>query len=155
MRIEHTFTIQAPIQTLWEFLFDVEQVGGCMPGVESIEALDAEMYEGTLKVKVGPIAASFQGKVRLLEVDPPHRLVAKAEGKDGRTASLVSGTFTAVLRPLAKDQTEVGYQIDAGVRGRLGQLGQGVMLEVARRLTTDFARCVEARLQGPTSRGCG
>jgi len=85
----------------------------------------------------------------LLEVEPPRRLVAKAEGKDARSASLVSAMFTASLNSLDTDQTEVVYQIDVTVRGALGRFGQGVMREIAKRMTTEFAHCVEAQLLVP------
>ncbi len=146
MLIEQTFVVQAPHQTLWHFLLDIERMSVCMPGVEKVAALDAETYLGTLTVKVGPIAARFSGKVRLIEVDPPRRLVAKAEATDARSASLVSATLTSTLTPVAEDRTEVAYQIDFSIRGALGRFGQGVMREVAKRMTTEFARCVEARL---------
>jgi carbon monoxide dehydrogenase subunit G len=136
---------------LWDFLFDIERVSVCMPGVERVEALEANTYQGTLKVKVGPVAASFSGKVRLLEVEPPRRLVAKAEGTDARSASMVSATFTSTLTPIAEDQTQVAYRMDVGVRGLLGRFGHGVMSEVAKRLAGQFAQCVEAQLRQPTA----
>lgn len=147
MLIEQTFVIDAPQQVLWDFLFDIPRMSACMPGVEKVEALDDKTYAGLLKVKVGPIAAHFGGKVTLLEVEAPHRLVAKAEGNDARTASLVSATFTAALKPLSDTQTEVAYQIDFAVRGVLSRYGQGVMREVAKNMTAQFARCVEARIK--------
>lgn len=151
MMIRNTFTIQVPVQELWDYLLDIERMHACIPGVEKVKAVDAETYEATLKVKVGPIAASFGGKVRLLEVVPPSRLVAKVEAKDARTASMVSARFTADLRPLAEDQTEVAYQTDVSIAGALGNFGQGVMREIAKRMTLAFARCVEERLREPVA----
>ncbi len=151
MLIEQTFVVQAPHQAIWDFLFDVERMSACIPGAEKVEALDAETYQGTLKIKVGPIAASFSGKVRLLAVDPPRRLVAEVKATDARSASLVTATFTSTLAPVAQDHTEVTYQVDFSIRGALGRFGQGVMREIAKRMTTEFVRCVEAQLQGDTS----
>jgi carbon monoxide dehydrogenase subunit G len=147
MLIEQTFVLHAPAQEVWDFLFDIPRMSACMPGVEKVEAVADNAYQGTLKVKVGPIAAQFGGKVTLLEVDAPNRLVAKAEGTDARTASLVSATFGSTLKPLSADETEVAYQIDVAVRGLLGRYGQGVMREVAKNMTAKFAGCVEAALK--------
>ena len=146
MFIEQTFTVQAPIQNLWDFLIDIEQMSLCIPGAENVEALDETHYEGTLKVKIGPIMASFRGKAELLEVEAPKRLVAKGGAKDERSGSLASATFTADLRPLAENQTEIAYQVDVAIRGTFGKFGQGVMGEVAKRMTAEFAQCVETRL---------
>jgi carbon monoxide dehydrogenase subunit G len=147
MVIEHTFSVNVPHQTLWDFLFDIPRVSACMPGVEGVEATDPSTYVGKFKVKIGPIAAEFGGKVTLLEVEAPHRLVAKAEGTDARTASLVAANFSSTLQPTADNQTQVAYQIDVAVRGLLGRYGHGVMSEVAKAMTARFARCIEAQLQ--------
>lgn len=147
MLIEQTFNVQAPIQRLWDFLIDVERIGPCVPGVKKVEAIDARTYHGSLEVKVGPIAARFGGKVTLIEIVPPHRLVAKAEGLDSRSSSLVSVTFTSVLTALDDARTQVSYQMDVAVRGPLGQFGQGVMREIVKSTTLQFATCVEARLR--------
>ncbi len=149
MLIDQTFLVNVPAQTLWDFLLDIPRMSACMPGVEKVEAAGDQTYLGTLKVKVGPIAAQFGGKVTLLEVDAPRRLVAKAEGADARTASLVSATFTSTLKPVSESQTEIAYQVDVAVRGLLGRYGQGVMREVAKNMTAEFARCVEAHLKDP------
>jgi carbon monoxide dehydrogenase subunit G len=149
MLIEHTFSVNVPHQTLWDFLFDIPRVSACMPGVDNVESTDPNTYIGKFKVKIGPIAAEFGGKVTLLEVDAPRRLVARAEGTDARTASLVAANFSSTLNPTSESQTEVAYQIDVAVRGVLGRYGQGVMREVAKAMTAQFARCIEAQLRDP------
>jgi carbon monoxide dehydrogenase subunit G len=151
MLIEQTFVINAPAQQVWDFLFDIPRMSACMPGVEQVEAVDDKTYQGTLKVKVGPIAAQFGGKVTLLEVEAPRRLLAKAEGTDARTASLVSATFGSTLKPISEDKTEVAYEVDVAVRGLLGRYGQGVMREVAKNMTAKFAHCVEEALKEPAN----
>lgn len=146
MLIQQTLTIQAPRQKLWNFLIDIERMSLCVPGATNVKALDKTHYEGTLTVRIGPIEASFQGQAELLQVEAPKLLVAKGSARDDRSNSLASATFTANLRALAEDQTEIDYQLDLAVRGTLGKFGQGVMGEVAKRMTAEFAQCVEARL---------
>jgi carbon monoxide dehydrogenase subunit G len=148
MLIEQTLTIQAPRQKLWDFLIDVERMSLCVPGAANVKAVDDRHYEGALTVKIGPIEASFRGQAELLEVEAPQRLAAKGSARDERSNSLASATFTASLRDLAQGQTEVTYQLDLAVRGTFGKFGQGVMGEVAKRMTAEFAQCVETRLAG-------
>lgn len=155
MKIEDTFTIQSPVQTVWDFLLDIERMSVCVPGVERVEAVDDTTYRGELKVKVGPIAASFGGKAELVEIDEPRRLVAKVEGADTRTASRVTGTFASTLSPTSDETTDIAYTMDVVIRGRLGRFGQGVMREVARQLTGEFAKCVQAQLQGDSDAQAG
>lgn len=146
MIIEDEFAISNPIGEVWDFFLDIPGVSTCVPGVEKVEQVDDETFAGTLAVKVGPIAANFDGRVVIADMEPPRRLVARAEGKDKRTASMVSAAFTATLNETAPDETEVAYQIDVTIRGRLGQFGQGVIRETARQMTRAFAACVQARL---------
>ena len=151
MIIEQKFTVQAPIQELWDFLIDIERMSMCVPGAEDVRQIGDNQFEGTLKVKVGPIQPSFAGTAQLLETEAPHRLVAKGEAKDQRSSSMVSATFTANLQAIDAQTTEVAYQVDVNIRGTLGRFGQGVMREVSKRLTAEFAKCVEARLGDPAT----
>jgi carbon monoxide dehydrogenase subunit G len=146
MIIEQSFNVHAPIRTLWDYFLDVEAISLCIPGVQNVRVIGDNAYEGAFNIRVGPIGALFNGQAQFLELDPPHHLVARGEAKDERSASPASAVFTADLRSLADDQTEVVYRVEANVGGALGKFGHGVMREVARRMTADFARCVEARL---------
>ena len=153
MNIEQKFTVQVPIRTLWDFLIDIEQMSACVPGAENVKATGEETFEGVLKIKVGPIQASFAGTAQLLETDAPRRLVAKGQASDQRSSSMASATFTATLNALDEATTEVIYQVEVNIRGALGRFGQGVIREVAKRLTAEFARCIEARLAAPVQQG--
>ncbi|MFQ5857182.1 MAG: CoxG family protein [Anaerolineae bacterium] len=146
MIIEDRFVIPVPIQQVWDFFLDIPGVSKCIPGVEKVEQADGQTFTGSLGVRVGPIAANFEGKVVLAELEPLHRLVVRAEGKDRSTASMVSGTMTATLSETAPGQTEVAYQIDVAIRGRLGQFGQAVIVETAKQISRAFAACVQAQL---------
>ena len=147
MKISDTFTIQAPSQTVWDFLLDIERMSLCVPGVESIEALDESTYRGNLKVKVGPISARFSGLVRLLETKPPRRLVASLEAEDKAIASLIKGTFSSELEG-AGSGTKVTYEMDVNLRGRLGQFGTAVTAATARKMTAQFADNLRKALEG-------
>ena len=150
MIIEDKFVISAPIQEVWDFFLDIPAIGPCLPGAEQIEQVDDENYKGNLVVKVGPIKANFNMQVALTDLEPPHRLAAKAQGKDKNTASMVSATFTASLTETEPGQTEVAHHVDVAIRGRLGQFGQGVIRETAKQITQVFATCVQAKLTAPS-----
>lgn len=146
MIIEERFIISAPIQQVWDFFLDIPRVSQCVPGVQQVDQVADQTFSGSLGVKVGPIKANFSGQATLLELEPPHRLTARAEGKDKTTASMVSATFTATLAEIDPNQTRVEYEIDVAIRGRLGQFGQGVIRETSRQLTQVFVNCVQEQL---------
>ncbi|HZD57874.1 MAG TPA: SRPBCC domain-containing protein, partial [Anaerolineales bacterium] len=95
MIIEGDFTVDAPIQQVWDFLVDIQRMSLCLPGVEQVEQTVENTYSGIVTVKVGPIATSFQGEVNILEQDAPRLLRARLRGKDRKTASMVSGEFSS------------------------------------------------------------
>ena len=145
MKIEGSFTLRAPVGAVWDYLLNIEEMSQCIPGVNELETIDAKTYRGKLEIKVGPIRAAFGGTVTLLEVEPPHRIVAAIEAADRRNASQVKATFTSVLNPIA-DGTEVTYTIDANVRGRLAQFGQAVAQSTAKKIAGSFGSCMQKKL---------
>ncbi|MEM7343243.1 MAG: SRPBCC family protein [Chloroflexota bacterium] len=151
MIIEDTFTIQAPIEDVWHFFLDVEQLSSCMPGVERVEQTSETTYEGSLKAKVGPISATFGGDAEIIEQTAPTHLKAKIKAKDKRTASLIKGTFDTTLTAQAPRETEVAYQVDVAIRGKLGQFGQTIIKDTAKSITAIFVGNVRAKLEQPAS----
>jgi carbon monoxide dehydrogenase subunit G len=145
MELKDKFTVPAENQAVWDYLFDIERSSKCMPGVVSVEAVDDETYRGQLKVKVGPIAATFDGKVTLTKVEAPHRLVAQIEGGEKTGGSTVRATFTSTLTPV-DGGTQVEYEMDLNLRGRLAQFGLTVVRGTAQKMTAAFGQCVQDAL---------
>ncbi len=147
MLIEQRFTVHTPVQKVWDFLLDAPGMSVCVPGAEQVEALDDKSYRGTLKAKLGPISASFSGKMTITEMDPPHYLASRGEGVDARTSSRATTRMTMRLREVGPGETEVVVSAEVSMAGRLGRFGHGIMQEQARILTEDFANCARARLE--------
>lgn len=148
MIIEETFAIDAPLQTVWDYFLNIEQMAKCMPGAD-VKQADPNTYEGELKVKVGPIGASFGGTVTITIQTPPTAITATAKGKDKGTGSMVQGEFSATLKALSPKQTEVSYKIDMVIRGKMGTFGQTVIQDTAKRLSAEFLTCVKGQVETP------
>ncbi|MGE5249286.1 MAG: CoxG family protein [Bacteroidota bacterium] len=146
MQITDSFFIRAPQEKVWEFLFDIPRLSQCIPGVESVEALDDHTYRARLAVRVGPIKSNFSGRVILTQVDAPERIAGTVEGEDRSSASSVQATFTGTLAPV-DGGTQAAFQIDANLRGRLAQFGGPVITATARKLTAEFAKNLRGQLE--------
>jgi carbon monoxide dehydrogenase subunit G len=146
MQIADSFVVGAPPEAVWAFLFDLEQMGECVPGLASVKKVDERTYRGTLKVKVGPVAAAFDGTATLTEFDPPRRLAAVLVGDDKLIASLVKTSFLSTLTAVEAG-TEVAYQMEVNLRGRLAQFGTTVVSATAKKMTAEFAQNVRTRLE--------
>ena len=144
MRFEGDFAVAAPPERVRAVLLDVEGMATCLPGAENVRQTEPERYAGTLKVKLGPIAASFEltGALRssndLVAVD--------LRGRERLTATLVQASFEARLAE-AEPGTRVGYALDVTLRGKLGQMGQAVFQDVASKLTAQTIACLQQRIE--------
>jgi carbon monoxide dehydrogenase subunit G len=145
MKLEDKFTINAPLETVWEFLLDIPKVSTCTPGVEEVKQVEPDVYDGLLKVKVGPVSAAFSGRVSIVERLPAKRMVARIEGRDKATASNVKATFSADLKPEGSS-TLILYSLDVTLRGRLAQFGLAVVQGTAKKMAGEFANCIQEAL---------
>lgn len=146
MKITDSFTIQAPVETVWDFLLDIERMSLCVPGVESVEKVDDSNYQGVLRLKIGPISTTFKGMVELTEVERPHHLVASISGDDKAKGSVVKAAFESTLVPV-DGGTQVNYQLDLNLRGRLAQFGSAVITATTKKMTAEFTKNLRAILE--------
>ena len=63
MKIHNEFTVGASIDQAWNTMLDLEKIAPCLPGADIQDEAGGE-YAGTMKIKVGPITASYKGTVR-------------------------------------------------------------------------------------------
>src|SRR5258706_10962404 len=75
--------IPAPRQRVWERLNDPETLKQCIPGCETIEKVSDTEFTAKVTAKVGPVKASFSGKVTLTDLDPPAGYTITGEGTGG------------------------------------------------------------------------
>lgn len=148
MRLEHRFTVPVPVEQAWAVLLDLPRVAPCMPGA-TLSGVDGDTFTGTVKVKLGPIALTYQGNGRFVERDEAaRRVVLEARGKDVRAAGTAAATVTAVLID-AGDATDVEVYTDLTITGRPAQFGRGLIADVSGKLLNQFADCLASTLGTP------
>ena len=145
MQIHNEFTVGAPIDQAWNTMLDLEKIAPCLPGAAIQDEADGE-YTGTIKVRVGPITASYKGTVRFEEVDEAnHRAVLQATGRDARGQGTASATIISTLKEEGNG-TRVNVETDLMLTGRAAQFGRGLAQDVATRMLGDFAACLEREI---------
>jgi carbon monoxide dehydrogenase subunit G len=131
---------------LWDFLMDVPRVGRCVPGVESIEAVDGGAYRGRLKVQVGPIRLALDGTITLEEQDRgAWRARMRAEANDRRMGGGIRCRMSLTLAP-AGEGTRLSLETDLAILGKIGEFGQPVIKKKADTLLEEFVRNIGAAL---------
>ena len=145
MLIENEFTVAAPMDRLWAYLLDVERIAPCMPGAELTEAVDDRNWKGNLKAKFGPVTMAFAGSVAMEERDDDaHRVVLRARGMEQKGKGAAEATVTSWLEPGdAADLTTVKMRADIVLSGAAAQLSRGLLPEISKKLTQQFADCLQ------------
>lgn len=147
--IQETFQLQAPIESVWQFFLDPQQVAACMPGAALDEVLDERTFRGSIKVRVGAIATSYAGRVTMTSVDEAaHAVEMAAEGQE-TSGGTAKGTMSSRLRSLAPGVTEVVAEANVDLTGRIMQVGRGMIQGVSRELFQQFVARVRERLEAP------
>jgi carbon monoxide dehydrogenase subunit G len=146
MKIQNEIEVAAPPGELFDVLADVERVAPLLPGASLEGKEDDDTYAGTVKVKVGPITASYQGTLRFVELDHDSRravMAASADEKEGqgnleaRITASVSGSDS---------QSVLSLDTDLDVRGKAAQFGRGALGNVSQRILDQFARNLESEV---------
>src|SRR5512145_2512426 len=130
--------IGASRQAVWVALNDVDVLKQCIPGCQSLERQSDTDMTARVKLQIGPVSATFNGKVRLSELDPPNGYRIAGEGSGG-AAGYAKGS--ALVR-LVEDGsgTLLRYEAKADVGGKLAQLGGRLIDATARKLAGEFFR---------------
>src|SRR4051812_12074529 len=145
VQLENSFTVPVPVDEAWRVLLDIERIAPCMPGA-ALDSVDGDDFTGRVKVKLGPINLTYQGKASFIEKDEAaHKAVIDARGKDQRG----NGTAAAVVTARLAEEgaiTRVDVLTDLNITGRPAQFGRGVMTDVGNKLLGQFADKLAAQL---------
>lgn len=148
MKINNEFTVSAPIDEAWKTMLDLQKIAPCLPGAAIQEEKGDGEYNGTMKVKIGPITASYKGTVKFEETDDAnHRAVLQATGRDARGQGTASATIVSTLQEEG-DKTKVNVETDMKLTGRAAQFGRGIAQDVATKMLDQFADCLEKEISG-------
>jgi carbon monoxide dehydrogenase subunit G len=146
MQIENEFTVASPPDVLWGYLLDVAKVAPCMPGAELTEVIDDRNWKGTVTAKFGPVSMSFAGTVTMENRDDAaHRVTLKAKGMEQKGKGAANASVTSWLEPAADPgSTTVKMQADITLTGVAAQMSRGLLPEISKKLTQQFADCLQA-----------
>lgn len=154
MKINNEFTVSVPIQEAWGVMLDLQKIAPCLPGAAIQDEKGDGEYDGTMKVKIGPITANYKGTVKIEEADEEnHRAVLQATGRDARGQGTASATIVSTLQEEGGDNTKVSVETDMKLTGRAAQFGRGIAQDVATKMLTQFAECLEREISGGPEEG--
>jgi carbon monoxide dehydrogenase subunit G len=155
MKLNNEFTVDVPVEDVWNVLLDLERITPCLPGASLTEETGEREYDGAMKVKLGPVTQQYKGTVKIQEADESaHRAVLRADGKDARGQGTASATIVSTLHDEGSGSTRVNVETDMQITGRAAQFGQGIQQQVSEKLLARFADCLEEEIvNGGAARG--
>lgn len=140
--------IAASREAVWAALNDVNVLKQCIPGCESLEKQSDTDMTAKVKLQIGPVNATFSGKVKLSDLEPPNGYRISGEGSGGAAGYAKGGAVVRLLEDGAG--TLLRYEAKADVGGKLAQLGGRLVDATARKLAGEFFRKFGA-VVGPTA----
>jgi carbon monoxide dehydrogenase subunit G len=149
MKLEGTYTFDAPRDVVWQALLDPEILAKVMPGCEGLEKVGEDEYKAALKIKVGPVQGKFEGGIKLTEINAPDSYNMEVDGKG--PAGFMKGHGKIWLEDQGSS-TLMHYGGEAQVGGRIASVGQRLLDSSAKALTRQsldgLNKQIRARLQG-------
>src|SRR3954471_17483164 len=118
MRFENRFDVDAPIDTVWAAVLDVERAAPTVPGAQVLERTSDDAYKVAIKVKVGPMSMTYRGDVEITERDEAaHRAVMKARARESRGQGTADADVTMQLDG-ANGRTSASVTTDVQLSGK-------------------------------------
>jgi carbon-monoxide dehydrogenase small subunit len=144
------FTVAYPPDRVFDMLGDVAEVTACLPGASLTGTPTPERVEGMIRVKLGPISADFRGAARIERILETLSGRIVGMGSDQRSRSSTQGEIRYHLVPIEQGAaTRVELSIGYSLKGMLAQIARdGLVRDLATRLTADFARNLDRHLSG-------
>lgn len=111
-------------------LLDPGVLVAAIPGCEKLEQVGQDHYKGLISAKIGSIQSEYQTTFKITDKDPPNRYTLNVEGQG--QAGFVNATVEIALQPAeGGEATQMRYDADANVGGRIAQVGQRMVRATA------------------------
>ena len=152
MELQGERLIPASVATTWAALNDPEVLKACIAGCESLERTGDDAMTAVVALKVGPVSARFKGNLAMTNVLPPNSYTINFDGQGG-VAGFGKGSADVALTAQGEQQTLLKYTARATVGGKMAQIGSRLIDAAAAKITEDFFRAFEAKLQPAAAPG--
>ncbi|MBJ3775901.1 CoxG family protein [Acuticoccus mangrovi] len=144
MELTGEHRIPAPRKVVWDALQDPEILKECIKGCQRLEKIDDRHMEATVQAKVGPVKATFEANVEIVDPKEPEGYTLTGEGKGG-VAGFAKGSADVKLAEDGND-TILTYNASAKIGGKLAQLGSRLVDTTAKKYAADFFSTLSEKL---------
>ncbi|WP_205754365.1 SRPBCC family protein [Arthrobacter sp. CAU 1506] len=155
MQLERTFSVTAPIGTVWDTLMDFDRVAGCIPGAQILEKTSDDEYQVGMKVKLGPVTMQYKGTLYVIERDAAGRR-AQLQGKARETRGQGAAEATVTMQLSESGAaTEGSVNADLTLSGKAAAMGKSVIGSVTDQMLAVFTKNLQEMISAPETNAAG
>jgi uncharacterized protein len=136
------------VAQVWQTLMNREALKAALPGCDSLEEVEPNVFHVTITVGVASIKGTYHGRIALQDLDEPksYKLIVGGQSANGFLHG--EGLFELGENQKGdKTETVVNYVGKADIGGRLAGIGARMLSPVAKKLAGDFFKNMEKFMQ--------
>ncbi|MEY2930956.1 MAG: hypothetical protein RL033_1705 [Pseudomonadota bacterium] len=149
MKLEGTYAFEAPLDTVWQGLFDPEVLARTLPGCDKLER-QGDQFLGEINVKMGPVQGKFQGKVDILNVKERESYTMVVDGRGPAGFAKATANIRVKSEGAA---TRLDYDSDVQVGGKIASVGQRLIDASSRAIVKQSLEGLHGQLKALAARG--
>ncbi|MEL7005756.1 MAG: carbon monoxide dehydrogenase subunit G [Bacteroidota bacterium] len=145
MKVKGNYVLNASAQTIWKLLMNPEVLERITPGISELETLEEDRFKAISNIKIGPVKAGFEGELALREKveNESTQVVLDQKSKIGNAVA----TIDIKLNAQDNGHTEITYEGNAKMTGRLATMGQRIVGGVVKTLSKQFFKSLEKEIE--------
>lgn len=149
MKIQGRYELVSTAQQVWDTMLRPDVLRDCIPGCEDLEVVSENTYRATVTIKVGPIRATFKGRIELSDIDEPNSLLLSGVGQGGLAGNAKGTARVKIFLGELPNTSILEYDGEVAMGGKLAQLGSRLLEGVARKLADKFFGKLAEVVNGP------
>ena len=135
MKFAGSYKLNVKKEIVWRALNDSDILKQCIPGCESFEKESDTIFNATATNQIGPMNATFSGKVTLSNIQENQSYTLSGEGQS--SVGFANGSADVKIKE-ENGSTTLSYEVNINVGGKVAQLGSRLIDGVAKKMSDYF-----------------
>ena len=135
MKLAGSYKLNIKKEIVWQALNDTNILKQCIPGCESFEKESDTIFNVTATNQIGPMNATFSGKINLTNIKKNQSYTLSGEGQS--SVGFANGSADVILSE-ENESTTLNYEVNVNVGGKIAQLGSRLIDGVAKKMADYF-----------------
>ena len=135
MKLTGSCALNVKKEVVWKALNDPEILKKCIPGCDVFEKESNTVFNATATNQIGPMNATFSGKLSLSNIQENQSYKLSGEGQS--SVGFANGIADVKLTE-ENGLTILNYEVDIIVGGKVAQLGSRLINGIAKKMSDYF-----------------